>query len=70
VTRPGFLTSEFVLTLIVVLVAAAAALIQVWRGQLDAMGAVSLMSAALAAVGYAHGRSKVKASNGDESRTG
>jgi hypothetical protein len=61
--RPGFLTSEFALTLIVVLVAATAALIQVWRGQLDAMGALSLMSAALAVVGYAHGRSQVKASN-------
>jgi len=64
--KPGYLTTEFVLTLIVVLVAATAALIQVHRGQLDAMGALSLMSAALAAVGYAHGRSQVKAS-GDES---
>ena len=67
-TRPGFLTSEFVLTLIVVLTAAAAALIQVWRGQLDAMGALSLMSAALAVVGYAHGRSQVKVVNGDDTK--
>jgi hypothetical protein len=64
--KPGFLTTEFALTLIVVLVAAAAALIQVWRGQLDAVGALSLRSAALAVVGYAHGRSQVKASS-DES---
>ena len=64
--KPGFFTSEFALTLVVVLVAAAAALIQVYRGQLDAMGALSLMSAALAAAGYAHGRSQVKASAGDE----
>jgi hypothetical protein len=62
--HPGFLTSEFVLTLIVVLVAAAAALIQVWRGQLDGMGAISLMSAALATASYAIGRSRVKADNG------
>ncbi|HZV02653.1 MAG TPA: hypothetical protein VFF73_38455 [Planctomycetota bacterium] len=60
----GYLTSEFILTLIVVLVAAAAALIQVWRGQLDGMGAISLMSAALAAASYALGRSRVKADNG------
>jgi hypothetical protein len=58
--KPGFLTSEFALALIVVLVAAVAALIQVWRGQLDGMGALGLMSAALAATGYAYGRSRVK----------
>ncbi len=67
--RAGFLTSEFVLTLIVVLVAAAAALIQVWRGQLDGMGALGLMSAALATTGYALGRSRVK-NNGDGNGNG
>lgn len=65
---PGFLTSEFVLTLIVVLVAAAAALIQVWRGQLDGMGAISLMSAAIATASYAFGRSRVK--NGQNGQNG
>ncbi len=64
--KPGYLTTEFVLSLLVVLVAAATALIQVARGQLDAMGALSLMSAALASVGYAQGRSQVKASGSDE----
>ena len=65
--KPGFLTSEFALALIVVLVAAVAALIEVWRGQLDGMGALSLMSAALAATGYAYGRSKVKNGGGNGS---
>ncbi len=62
--RTGFLTSEFVLTLIVVLVAGAAALIQVCRGQLDGMGALSLMSAAIVTASYALGRSRVKNGNG------
>ena len=68
--KPGFLTSEFVLTFMVVLVAAIASLIQVWRGQLDGVGALSLMSAALAATGYAYGRSKLKNGNGNGNGNG
>ncbi len=68
--KPGFLTTEFALTLIVVLVAAAAALVQVWRGQLDATGALTLMSAALAVVGYSHGRAAAKVGNGNGNGNG
>jgi hypothetical protein len=58
--KPGYATSEFALTLVIVLVAGAAVLMQVYRGQLDAAGAVTVLAAAAASMGYAHSRSRLK----------
>jgi hypothetical protein len=58
--KPGPTTTEFWLVVIVVLTASIASLIEVFRGHLDAAGAVALVSAAVATASYAHGRSVVK----------
>jgi len=58
--KPGYQTTEFWLSLAVVAVAATAALVQVYRGQLDATGATALVSSAVAALGYSHSRAIVK----------
>ena len=64
--KPGYQTTEFWLSLAVVAVAAIAALVQVYRGQLDAAGAVALVSSAAVATGYSHSRATVKSQSSDK----
>lgn len=58
--KAGFRTTEFWVTLLVVAGSIAIALIEIVRDKLDALGAIALIGAALAAVGYTHSRGSAK----------
>lgn len=58
--KPGYQTTEFWLAMIVVVTAAAAALIQVYRGSLDASGACLLVASTLTSGAYSYGRGAAK----------